>query len=147
MISRRTIFVLLMAFLMGASALADSTDKRTASCTNFSDVGFKDRSEATAFLDKLKTANTPDELAALVTYPLRVNSGNFKKSLKRLIILNEVTFREKFDDIFTPKILEALHKQDPNGIFCNSQGMAVGNGLVWVGTKKGRVGIYTVNQL
>jgi|GEM_PF-6535817 len=116
-------------------------------CSSYVDSGFKNHDEAFAFIDKIKNAKTVDDFAKLVTYPLRVNSGKTKETLKHVIVINETAFREKFSTIFTPKLLESLHNLEPGGMLCNAQGIAIAHGLVWIGPKQGRVGIFTINQM
>jgi hypothetical protein len=79
-------------------------------------------------------------VAELVLYPLRWNGS------RHVSIDDRATLLDRYAEIFTPAVLERIASVDARGLFCNSYGFMIGNGLVWgsVGND-GRYGLTTLN--
>ncbi len=94
--------------------------------------------DAQAFLTSLQTAVRSDDrrrVAKLVHYPLRVNRataasvGSAAPTPRN--VENAAAFVQGYGTIFTPKVREAVLRQDPAKLFRNAQGAMIGNGEVW----------------
>jgi hypothetical protein len=66
-------------------------------------------------------------VAALVNYPIKVNTGKRPVTVK-----NEKAFIKDYDGIITHDIQDAILKQKYENLFVNSQGAMIGGGEVWI---------------
>jgi hypothetical protein len=80
------------------------------------------------------------EMAALVRYPLRVNS-----SLGTISLDEPRALQNRFRETFTPAILRDIKRQLVEDTFCSSEGVTFGAGRVWVGFEHGRFAIQVIN--
>ena len=86
--------------------------------------------ELQAFVVTLQSAvnsNSPEQVAPLIQFPLRVNTAPGKS--------HSVTarrFSAEYGKIFTPTVKAAVLQQAPDNIFRNSNGAMLGNGEVWI---------------
>lgn len=72
-------------------------------------------------------------LAANIKYPIRVNlDGKTSVTIK-----NENEFAQNFDKIFYKAYVELIKKERASNMLCNSQGVTLGNGQIWITTKPG----------
>lgn len=95
-------------------------------------------------LQRLLKAGDKKGLSELVSYPLRVNSAKAKKGT--VTIKDRAAFLREFDGIYSPAVIEEALKHDPRYIFCNYQGVMLGNGIVWATNEKGgRLGVFVIN--
>ena len=88
----------------------------------------KDRSYA-AFLNRLQSAvrdNDPGAVVRLISFPLRVNSGEHSQTYA-----DAKSVRRDFDSIFTPRVRQAILAQRADRLFSRDLGVMVGNGEVW----------------
>lgn len=111
-----------------------------AAC-DLSVAGIKDKKELVKFFGKLQAAaaaKDADALSKLASYPLRVG--------KKDRIKNETVLKRKFSKVFTPKVLNAIAKLNRNDLFCNYQGVMVGDGEVWIQEIEGVIVISSVNN-
>jgi hypothetical protein len=127
------IFIFVLLILASYTTLAEED------CS--ADAGFNNKQELLKFTESLKLANTVETLSPLISYPLRVN----KTSKKHYIIKNEASLKVHFNEIFTAKILAAIHDNGPEATFCNYQGLTFGHGAVWINKRNGKPGIFVVN--
>lgn len=83
-----------------------------------------------SFVQSLQLAvksDSPKQVAALVSFPLRVN-GEAGKHRK----LSAAQFEKEYAQVFTPAVKAAVLKQDPKTLFRNSSGAMIGDGQVWL---------------
>ena len=122
--------------MLGALGLAFAWLATAAQPTAAAD-GIAD-ADAQAFLTSLQTAVRSDDrrrVAKLVHYPLRVNraaaasAGSAAPPPRN--VANAAAFVQGYGTIFTPKVREAVLRQDPAKLFRNAQGAMIGNGEVW----------------
>ncbi|MEV5029865.1 hypothetical protein [Paenibacillus sp. LPE1-1-1.1] len=72
-------------------------------------------------------ANEKDAVAELILLPLQVN-GEIPYAVK-----SKEEFIEKYDQIITPSVKEALEAQKVDDLFVRDQGVMVGDGELWFG--------------
>lgn len=86
--------------------------------------------ELKAFVVTLQKAvqdDSPEKVAPLIQFPLRVNAATGKN--------HSVTarrFTAEYGKIFTPAVKSAILQQAPDEVFRNSKGAMLGNGEVWI---------------
>lgn len=105
------------------------------SCPDLLVSGVESKEKLFAFLAQLKLAKDPDALVKQVIFPLRVN-GRLK---------NKQEVKKRFQEVFTPKVMKAIAEQEKETIFCRDQGVMLGDGEIWLGQRKGRIGIISLN--
>ncbi|EHS55851.1 hypothetical protein P4H71_14510 [Paenibacillus kribbensis] len=94
-------------------------------------------------LQKAVADNDKEKVANYIFYPLRVNDSE-----KSLTIPNKKDFIEKYDQIFTDAIREALVNQKTDDLFVNYQGVMVGSGELWLrrGMENPKLfGVFSIN--
>jgi hypothetical protein len=79
-----------------------------------------------AFQQAVATGSTED-VAAFIRYPLRVAIDG-----RKAVIRSPKTFVERYDEIMTPTIVDAIKGQDYGDLFVNDQGVMFGNGQAWL---------------
>lgn len=93
-------------------------------------------------LQRLLKAGDKEGLADLANYPLRVNGSKGKA----LIVKDKAAFLKSFGQIYSPAVVAAVLAVDPRNLFCNYQGVMLGDGILWADrTAKGHQGIISVN--
>jgi hypothetical protein len=125
---RAGFFVLLAAWLMSGSHAtlagesAEDVDQRL-------DVLFGEHEPYRAFLRDLQravAANARQQVAAMISYPLRIRIRD------QVVQLGDAQqFLAHYEELLTPKTLEAISRQSYQGLFANSRGVMVGTGEVW----------------
>jgi len=123
----------LVLFVPFLQAQANEVDGR------IQEIAGLDPKQAKAFfLDIKKAVGNSDRsaLSKIVAFPslVNLNSGKNKK------IKNASEFLDHFDEIFTPKVIQAVRKQAYEDLFVNYQGVMIGSGEVWFSAKKGPSG-------
>ena len=100
--------------------------------------------KARAFLAALSAAvkaGDKQKVAAMVQYPLYVNTGKLRR-----LVRSRSEFAMDYDRIFTPAVRKAIERQVPECLFANWQGVMIGHGEVWFEEQKnGGMRIKTVN--
>ena len=82
----------------------------------------------------------PAEIAAFMAFPLRVNG---KKT--RVVSSREQFIRERAR-ILTPDVVAHVRAADPGQVFCNSQGVMLGNGVLWAEVQDNdRLAVWVIN--
>jgi hypothetical protein len=81
-------------------------------------VSFFDR-----FQEQVLLADS-DAVAAMMHYPLRVNS------MER-VFADPTELLDSYDTVFNAEMIEQIRSAEPASVFCNSQGTMLGNGVVW----------------
>lgn len=133
---------LLSLFLISLSLHAgnDSTGICSLEAANF-----KSQSEVTDFLGKLQNkAKLRDAkgFSELINFPVRVNHNG---TLKKLHSANE--FNSIANEVITSNVMDIILNQKADEIFCNYQGIMLGDGEIWFGKIKGKTGIITINNM
>jgi tetratricopeptide (TPR) repeat protein len=93
--------------------------------------GFKYEKEVKSFFYKFQTRmknNDRDKVARMVRYPIKVY--DYEQD-KMITVKDRDTFLKKWDAIFTEDILYAILNQKFEKLMYHSQGVAIGDGLVW----------------
>ncbi len=94
------------------------------------DFLFGDHESFNEAYDALTTAvdmGDAETVASLVQYPLEITLSG-----KKTVIDDEDEFVARYDDIFSPQIVETLMTQDRTALFANDEGVMWGNGEVWM---------------
>jgi len=86
------------------------------------------------------SSHDPGKLSLLVQFPLRVND-----ELGDFLLPDAASLQERFEKVFTSKVQRTVLSQAPESLFCNYQGVAYGNGTVWVSESDHGYRIETVN--
>lgn len=99
---------------------------------------------ARAFLASLKVAlggGDKQKVAAMVQYPLRANVDKTHR-----LIRDSAEFVKDYNRLFTPAVVKAVERQQPECLFANWQGVMIGHGEVWFEEQKNRsIKIKTIN--
>jgi hypothetical protein len=82
--------------------------------------------------------NDRGTVASLISFPLEIHTNG-----KRRTIANAKDFLAAYDSIFTPALKESIAKVVPHHMFTRSEGIMLGNGIVWLGPD-GKV--FTINR-
>lgn len=110
---------------------------------SYCDPGEYDR--AAAFMRKLQSglrAGNKAAVAELVIYPLRINrlSGVEEIATKADLIAG-------FSKAFSPNVRLDILSADPGEVFCNTDGIMWGAGVIWVDVSgSGELGVYVINR-
>ena len=106
--------------------------------------------QAAQFLAALQEAvksDQPKAVAALVNFPLRVNTGH-----QSMRVRTADAFVHDYRHIFTEPVRKAVLAQAPGQLFRNWQGAMIGNGEVWFSAvcrdaqcKQSHVGVIAVS--
>ena len=126
-----------------ASDLVIAPPSAESSGCDLSVPGFDSKEPFLKFFGQLKAAAAKKDKAALsglILYPMGVNGKGAKT------IRTPADFSKNFDSLFTPKIQSVIEKQQLDKLFCRDQGVMYGDGEIWVGVSKGKVGIKTLNS-
>lgn len=119
-----------------------------AATGDYSVGGFDDSAAFERFYENLrKDVAKGDKMAtaSLFSYPMAIA---FPPKKKPVVISNKADMVKNFDRIFNPQAKKALQKTKAAELFCNSQGVMIGNGEIWFEPgEKGGVHIKTVNSM
>ena len=107
-------------------------------------AGIKSMEPLKAFLADLQKALSNDDietLANMISFPLRQPIG----------IKTKEDFIQNYEKIFTAEVKEVVQKQKFKDLFCNYQGVMIGDGEVWMsalayGQDEVTIKITTVND-
>ncbi len=129
--------------------LSNFTSTAPATATgSYSVGGFDDAEKFEKFYDNLRADVAKGDKAAtasLFSYPMSIH---FPPKKKLVLISNKAEMLKNFDRIFNPQAKKALQKTKTADLFCNSQGVMIGNGEIWFTPgEKGGVNIKTVNKM
>jgi hypothetical protein len=83
-------------------------------------------SEVKEFFYELKQKTTRRDavsICSMISYPLRASSGGIR---------NEATCRERFDELFNRRVVDAITSQKYEDLFVRDQGVMIGSGEVWI---------------
>ena len=131
-----------LGLLLSVSSFAgnDSTGMCSIEAANF-----KSQEEVSSFLLQLQNQakkRDPKSFTEFIIFPVRVNHhGNLKK------INSSVEFNKIASEVITPNVIEVILKQKADEIFCNYQGIMLGDGEIWFAKVKGKIGIITINNM
>jgi hypothetical protein len=86
-------------------------------------------------------AHDKNGLADLANYPLRVNG----KGTPPRIVKDRSAFLKAVDTIYTPPVSLAILAVDPRDLFCNYQGVMLGDGVIWTDNAHDHIGVISIN--
>lgn len=86
--------------------------------------------------------NQKEIISSLMHYPLKVNYSTNKNVSKTLIVNNKAELLVYYDFIFNKATRDYIINSNPKNIFCNYQGAAFANGIVWISSN-----VYAINRL
>jgi hypothetical protein len=149
----RHLFALALLFAVTASAADTSmviapATKGHPGC-NLSAAGFKSRDQFLRFFAALQAATKSSDkakLGDLMIYPLSLNFGEKRYGQVKRKILNKKDFMAQFQSFFSKKVYDAIEYQNAATLVCNSQGVMLGRGEVWIAPRGNAVGIITINN-
>jgi len=133
---------LLTPFFLSLSLLA--ANDSTGQC-NLEAANFKSHSEVSDFLSKLQIQakkRDPKSFGELILFPVRVVH---KGTLKKIQTLSE--FNQLASEVITTNVMDVILNQKTDEIFCNYQGIMLGDGEVWFAKVKGKIGVITINNM
>ena len=93
-------------------------------------ANFDSLEEFKVFFSKLKQLSTEKnivELSKMILYPLRV-----KLNGKHVMINDAADFTKEFSRVWTTHVSDSLANQEEATLFCNYQGVMIGNGQIWI---------------
>jgi hypothetical protein len=118
-------------------------NERNSGCDLYS-ANFETKKSFFDFFQLLKDAATSKKsegFSKLVLYPLKTMVKG-----KRVEIKNEAEFLKQSPEFLTESIFSAILNQEMSEIFCDSKGVKIGNGEVWIQVDdQKRVGVRTIN--
>jgi hypothetical protein len=120
------LYALLITFVGWSAAPLAASDREMDTTL---DQLFTSHQAYHVFFDNLRiqvVAKNKTAVAKLVSYPMRIQFQG-----KNIQIKNQQQFIQHYDTIFTPDLVNALAKQQYKDLFANSQGVMVGNGMLW----------------
>jgi hypothetical protein len=106
-------------------------------------ANFDNIEEFTNFFSQLKLAsktNDAKKIADSIIYPLTV-----KVEGKPVTLKNSSEFLNQFKKIWTKDVSSALAGQEVSKLFCNYQGVMIGNGQIWIKKIKTQIGVGAIN--
>lgn len=127
-IMRRVVWATALVFSIGLAGgvLAQSEQAVDTSIDNV--LGHHEAYQKTIeALQQGVKAHDAKAVAAFVSYPITVRVKTVKKT-----ITSAEAFIADYDAIMTPKIANAVTRQDYADLFVNYQGVMFGNGEVWI---------------
>lgn len=92
-------------------------------------ASFDSYSKAVALLDQFQLAvarGDKDGVANLVRYPLRYNTAEGSR-----LVRSRQDLLRRYPELFPRAVRRQIAAPDPHGLFCNSQGFMIGDGVVW----------------
>jgi hypothetical protein len=96
----------------------------STSVCQFPGLGYED---IVSFFDRFQEQvllADADAVAAMMHYPLRVNSMD-------RVFAEPTELLNSYDTVFNSELVEKVRSADPASVFCNDQGTMLGNGSVW----------------
>lgn len=144
-----------VATAVGAGALAaviahppghDVTKARSGQiqvADNYRPAGFDDAIVVHQFIERLQEqvrTGDPAAIAAMVKYPLRVNSKGETR-----VIQNAAEFLASFGQTFRPEVVSMILKCPRTGLYCDVRGVMIGTGEVWLAPEDREPRIIAVN--
>jgi len=99
-----------------------------------------------AFLADLQQAVASDkraDVAKMVAYPIKIRVNEKATTLR-----DQNNLVKYYDTAFNANVKQALAKQEFSNLFCNWQGMMVGDGQIWINTdgKSANLRITAINN-
>jgi uncharacterized protein len=118
---------------------------RVLSTGKYSSAGIGDDEAVDYWVKVLKQAVADDhreEIASMVHYPLRVNSDKGKY----IKIRDQAAFLKSYNDVFTPKVKQAVLSEGDTGFFAKDKGVMLGRGDLWFSLYDGKLLIKAINR-
>lgn len=131
--------------LVKESELKFDDKGRVLSTGKYSSAGIGDDEAVDYWVKVLKQAVADDrreQIASMVHYPLRVNSGKGKY----IEIRDRAAFFKSYNDVFTPKVKQAVLSEGDTGFFAKDRGVMLGQGELWFSLYDGKLLIKAINR-
>jgi hypothetical protein len=134
------------------TGLAGDTVKISAGANRFEGIGVSEPKIVEDFVNHLKTVLEKDDkaaLAAICTFPFRVNTQNGAAKSKHSEIKDAAQLMAEYDKIFTPELKTAIIAHPNSDLFCNYQGLMLGkSGQAWAqyDTETKTLKVFVVNK-
>jgi hypothetical protein len=135
--------------ISSADSLVIAPPSRTTSGCNLAVAGFKTKNQFLVFFQQLQAAvksNNKDKLSGLVIYPLSLNFGTKQYGQMKRKVKDKKDFMSQFQSFYSKRVQAAILGQKVTNLFCNSQGVMLGRGQVWIAPRGNAVGIITINN-
>ncbi|MBN2892871.1 MAG: hypothetical protein JXL97_13470 [Bacteroidales bacterium] len=108
----------------------------------FEAAGINSDEQIYIFVRELRAnVQNKNNLSEMISYPIKANINGTKTE-----IANKESFVENFDQIFNKKISSAVKKSNYYDLFCNYQGVMIGDGEIWMGLVDGKIKIIAINN-
>lgn len=131
------VFVLLLA-LPGMASAAGPTQSECAL------AGIKNPAQLATFIASLQKAIKSEDkatVAAMVEYPLRVETGGTSRTIE-----DKAEFVNNYDAVMTKVVREAVLGQGLDGLTVNRRGVDLGEGRVQLSVTSGKLRIESVSE-
>lgn len=118
---------------------------RVLSTGKYSSAGIGENEAVDYWVKVLKRAVADDhreQIASMVHYPLRVNSDKNK----HIEIRDQAAFFKFYNDIFTPKVKQAVLSEGDTDFFAKGEGVMLGRGDLWFSLYDGKLLIRAINR-
>lgn len=139
------IFLFLFQTAYAAKSLIISNPTKSSSGCNLHIANFNTKQEFFDFFKLLQNAaksKDKTDFLNLVLFPLNTHLIGVKG---RVSIKTKKELKKNLSEIFSDNILQVISNQKISTLFCNYQGVMLGNGEVWIGKYKEKIGIKTIN--
>ena len=143
------IIIASLLLILGRSSFAEtplriSPENAEGSGCDLVIANFDSVEEFTKFFQNLKAvakANDVNAITDLIIYPL-----NTRVDGKKINFKNKSELLKKFKNVWTDTVAAALAAQETSKLFCNYQGVMIGNGQIWIKKlNNGKIGIGAIN--
>lgn len=127
------------------SELKFDDEGKVLSTGKYSSAGIGDDEAVEHWVKVLKQAVADDhreQIASMVLYPLRVNSDKGK----HFEIPDQTAFFKSYNDIFTPKVKQAVLSEGDTDFFAKGEGVMLGQGELWFSLYDGKLLIKAINR-
>lgn len=125
------LLILFSVCCFSITAYAGTID--TSSVENFNVAGIDHPEDIKNVLDNMKLSvrnGSFDYLINITALPIKAFVNN-----ERIEIFDRVALEKYQSQVFNKKVLDAIEKQNFEGIFVNWRGVMVGSGELWIGRK------------
>ena len=131
------LLIVLLLLSFGFQAQAQNLPKNTRRC-NYELHGHGSPAEFNKVLSKINKVKSAKSLAKFAEYPMNLNGPNKKK------IKSRSQFIKNSKNIWSEKVKKAVQTQ-LNLVWCDSQGLMLGKGNIWLRYKEGSYKIIAIN--
>lgn len=120
---------------------SDGSLQQTSDCGLFG--GWTSNVELYSELQSALTTGDAATVADLIRFPLRVNRSGATDTVDTELIEDRSVFHERFDELFTSRVIDDVLAADPREVFCRgADGAMIAHGRVWANEE----GIFVLND-